>query len=113
MFPSAVHDAWQLPWHFASHVALGGVPVHWPSHVALHDAWHLAAQSACPDVPSGEDEPLAEQCASQVPEQSDSQCPWHVKLPGFSVHAPVQLAWQPPLHCGGVTLQWPAQLAET
>jgi hypothetical protein len=91
MLPSAVHDAWQLPWHFASQVALGGVPVHCPSHVALHDALHLALQSAWPDVPSADDVPLAEQCASHVPPQSPSHLPWHVKVPGFALHEAVQL----------------------
>jgi hypothetical protein len=71
MFASALQEAVQLPWHFASHVALGGVPVHLPSHVALHDAWHFAAQSACDVVPSE----LPVQCAEQLPSQSAPHCP--------------------------------------
>jgi hypothetical protein len=109
MFPFAVHSALQLPWHLASHVALGGVPVHCPSHVALHDALHLALQSAWLDVPSE----LAEQWASHVPEQSDSQCPWQVKFPGSALHEPLQLPWQLASHWGGVTSQPPTQLLET
>jgi hypothetical protein len=113
MFPLAVHSALQLPWHRASHDALGGVPVHCPWHVARHDALHFAEQSACPDAPSPLAVPLAEQCASHVPEQSPSQWAAQSKLPGFALHDPVQLPWQLTSHDGGVTSQPPTQFAET
>jgi hypothetical protein len=102
----------QLALHFASQVAEGGVPWHFPlqlpEQVALHDASH--------SLWFADDEHLPLQSAEHVP----SQLPWQSNEPGFALHDPVQLpvhdvlqstladALHCPLHC---TSSLPAQAA--
>jgi hypothetical protein len=113
MFPSAVHSPLQLPWHFASHVAVGGVALHCPLHVARHDDLHFATHSVWPDTLSLDAVPLPEQWASQVPAQSASQCPAQSNVPGLPLHEAVQLPWQFTSQLGGVTSQPPTHCAAT
>jgi hypothetical protein len=93
MFACPVQSPWQLAWHFASQVAVGGVPEHCASQSDLHVAWHLALQSAWEVAPFV----LPEHCPVQLPLQSLSHCPEHVKVGGFALHAPVQFPWQEPV----------------
>src|SRR5689334_8331863 len=45
-FACAVHEPLQHALHFASQVALGGVPSHFALHSPLHVAWHEALHEA-------------------------------------------------------------------
>jgi hypothetical protein len=85
-----LHDAS----HLASHVALGSVALHFPSHFALQLVWHFALQSA-EAVP-----PLASavQDESQSAEQEPEQFALQSKLAPCAVHfveqSPLQLPVQ-------------------
>jgi hypothetical protein len=103
MLTSAVHDPWQLAWHFASHVADGGVAVQLPwhslEHVALHDASHWAWSAAALHLPL------------HVPSQRVLQLPSQSNWPWVPVHCAVQSPWQLPVQLAStVPWHWPWQL---
>jgi hypothetical protein len=105
---------WQLAWHFASHDADGGVPVHCAlqrvPQLALHWAEHWPMQSAMLPLPMHWPVHVPE----QLPSQSVSHDPWQLKLPGLAEHDPVQLPMQLPVHdADALPVQPPMQLASS
>jgi hypothetical protein len=95
-FVLMLHEPVQLALQRASHIALGGVPLHW----ALHSPLQLALQFAAQVVLS----PCVAQYESQFPPHLPVQSAEQSKLPGFAVQPPVHEASQSALQLGSVAV---------
>ncbi len=100
----AVHEPLHEAWHFASHVAEGGVPSHFALHEPLQLAWHCVVQSA---LFADEEHWLVHDASHDV-----RQLALQSKLPGLELHEPVQSPVHEPVQLtSGFTVHWPVHVA--
>ena len=82
----AEHWPLQLPWHLASQLAVGGVPVQLLSHLASQFALQDAEQRPLHAAESESEAHLPSHALPQSAVQPPLQLAWQSKLPAFASH---------------------------